>query len=58
MSSFHQQKQTDLSLQMYEKALEAASGQKEIEFMCQYEIGKCCIYGSHVQLSVSLFTLL
>ncbi|KAK3087826.1 hypothetical protein FSP39_011165 [Pinctada imbricata] len=31
-------KETDLSLEMYEKALEAAKGQRELEFMCQYEI--------------------
>ena len=33
------QKQTDKSLEFYQKALEAAKGQREIELMCQYELG-------------------
>ena len=33
------QKQTDKSLEFYQKALKAAKGQREIELMCQYELG-------------------
>lgn len=35
----YKQKQTDKSLEFYQKALEAAKGQREVELMCQYELG-------------------
>lgn len=35
----YEQKQTDKSLEFYQKALEAAKGQREVELMCQYELG-------------------
>ena len=34
------QKQTDMSLTIYRQAFEAAAGQKELELMCLYEIGR------------------
>ncbi|KAL5013915.1 hypothetical protein ScPMuIL_008185 [Solemya velum] len=34
-------RQTDLSLEKYQQALEAAAGERECELMCQYEIGWC-----------------
>ena len=34
------QKENDASLETYQKALDEAAGQREIELMCLYEIGK------------------
>ncbi|XP_053383127.1 tetratricopeptide repeat protein 39C-like isoform X2 [Mercenaria mercenaria] len=51
-------KQTDLSLKMYNEAFKAADGQKELELMCQYEIGWCSMMMLNWRDGLAAFTRL
>ncbi|XP_022308818.2 tetratricopeptide repeat protein 39C-like isoform X2 [Crassostrea virginica] len=51
-------KQTDKSLEFYQKALEAAKGQREIELMCQYELGWVNLMKLQWRESLQAFTRL
>ncbi|XP_060601500.1 tetratricopeptide repeat protein 39C-like [Ruditapes philippinarum] len=51
-------KQTDLSLKMYNEAFQAADGQKELELMCQYEIGWCNMMRLNWREGLTAFTRL
>ncbi|XP_052708904.1 tetratricopeptide repeat protein 39C-like [Crassostrea angulata] len=51
-------KQTDKSLEFYQKALEAAKGQREVELMCQYELGWVNLMKLQWRESLQAFTRL